>query len=283
MLTVGPRRRNRTGTWFAIFIAASLVMLLLSRTEQALALQDVTGRLLGPVRSTISGGLEGVGGVFGAIGDLDRLRRENADLRRDLAAAEERAVGLDEALEENRQLRELLGVREALPFDLVPVSVISRDPGNFTREVTIDAGRGDGIEAGMVVVGGGGSATLVGRVTRASEDRSRVQLIVDTRTSVIALDQETRAVGIVQGRLGGQLVLTDVPVTEELGVGDAVVTAGLEVSDEVASRYPSGLLIGRILDVEEDPNGLTQTAFVEPAADFNRLERLLVMVAERPE
>ena len=283
MLTVGPRRRNRTGAWFVGLVALSVLMLATARTDQALALQDVTGRILGPVRSAIAGFVEGAGGLFSTFADIDRLRRENASLREAAAGADESEVRVAELEEENRQLRELLGVREALELELLPVNVITRDPGNFTREIGIDAGTRDGVEAEMVVVGGGGTATLIGRVAEAFEDHARVRLIIDTRSAVIALDQETRAVGIVEGRLGGQLVLSDVPVTEQLAVGDAVLTAGLEVAEGVGSGYPSGLLIGYILDVEEDPNGLTQTAFVEPAADFNRLERLLVITRPGPE
>lgn len=279
-MIIGPRRRSRTGLSLALWMAICVALLLVSRTDQAVAVQDVTARLLSPIHAAVTGVVDGIGGALATVGEIDRLRRDNALLRQRLVDAQEREVALEEARHENEQLRELLGVREALPFELLPVSVISRDPSNFTREIGIDAGTDDGVEAGAVVIGGGGTATLIGRVTEAADDRARVLLIVDTRSAVIGLDQQTRAVGIVRGRLGDQLVFSDVPVTEELGVGDAVLTAGLEVSTDVGSRFPAGLFVGRILDVEEDPNGLTHTAFVEPAGDFNRLERLMVILVQ---
>jgi rod shape-determining protein MreC len=103
--------------------------------------------------------------------------------------------------------------------------------------------------------------------------------VVDTRTSVVALDSQSRALGLVQGQLGGQLVMVQVAVTDEVAEGDTIVTAGLALEQAVArSPYPKGLLIGHVLAVEPDTNALTQTAFVRAALDFSRLERLLVVL-----
>jgi rod shape-determining protein MreC len=273
-----PNRRTRAGLWFAAFTIASLLMLLASSTEAALTLQRVTTRALDPVRSTIGGIGAGVAGVFGTIGEIDRLRTENDRLRGELAGAEQRVTELTEAARENDELRELLGIGEALEMDLLPVRVISRDPSNLTWEVGIDAGTDHGLRAGMPVVGNAdGAGALAGTVVSVTEDTARVRLIVDTRSVVIAVDQETRALGEIRGQPGGQLVMVNVPVTETLDPGGTIVSAGLTFGEE-ASRYPGGLLIGRIQAVEPDPNALTQTAFVRPAFDQATVERLLVVL-----
>jgi rod shape-determining protein MreC len=108
-------------------------------------------------------------------------------------------------------------------------------------------------------------------------DTARVRFIVDTRSVVIALDQATRALGEVRGQAGGQLVMTNIPVTEQVEVGATIVSAGLTF-EAAASRYPGGLLIGTVQAVEEDANALTQTAFVRPAFDAASAERLLVVI-----
>ena len=274
-----PHRRTRAGLWFASFTIASLLMLLASRTEPAQALQAVTTRALDPVRQVISAGGGAVAGVFGTIGEIDRLRSENDRLRRQLAGAEQRIAELTESARENAELRDLLGITQALDMDLLPVRIISRDPSNFVWEVGIDAGTDDGVRPGMPVVGNaGGAGALAGTVVQATADTARVRLIVDTRSSVIALDQASRALGEVQGQPGGQLVMVKVPLTESLAVGDMIISAGLSVGGE-PSRYPTGLLIGTVQAVEADPNALTHTAFVRPAIDFVAVERLLVVTA----
>jgi rod shape-determining protein MreC len=232
------------------------------------------------VRQAIGGIGEGIAGIFGTIGEIDRLRTENDDLQRRLAGAEQRIAELEEAAVENEELRALLGLTESLDMDLLPVRIITRDPSNFTWEVGIDAGTDDGLRVGMPVVGSAeGAGALAGTVVSVGGDTATVRLIVDTRSSVVALDQQSRALGLVQGQLGGQLVMVQVDVTDPIAVGDAVVTAGLVLDQGVArSPYPKGLLVGRVQAIQRDANALTQTAFVRPALDFGSLERLLVVL-----
>jgi rod shape-determining protein MreC len=221
---------------------------------------------------------DGVAGLVGAVGEIDRLRTENDRLRSELAGAEQRIAELTEAARENDELRQLLGITEALDMELLPVRIISRDPSNLVWEVGIDAGSDHGLEVGMPVVGSAdGAGALAGTVLAVTSDRARVRFIVDTRSVVIAVDQASRALGEVHGQAGGQLVMINVPVTEALAVGDTIVSAGLTLGEE-ASRYPGGLLIGRVQAVEPDPNALTQTAFVRPAVDPRSVERLLVVL-----
>jgi rod shape-determining protein MreC len=273
-----PHRRSRAGLWFAGFTIASLLMLLASGTEPARTLQQVTARALDPVRQTLGGIGGGIAGVFGAVGEIDRLRAENADLRVALAGAEQRIAELTEAARENEELRQLLGITQSLDMELFPVRIISRDPSNFAWEVGIDAGSDDGIAEGMpVVANADGAGALAGTVVAVSPDTARVRFVVDTRSVVIALDQATRALGEVRGQAGGQLVMTNIPVTEEVEVGATIVSAGLTY-EAAASRYPGGLLIGIVQAVEEDANALTQTAFVRPAFDAASAERLLVVI-----
>lgn len=276
-----PNRRSRAGLWFAAFTIASLLMLLASATEPARTLQAVTARALDPVRQSLTNAGGAVAGVFGAIGEIDRLRSENDELRVALAGAQQRIAELGEAARENEELRELLGIGEALDMDLFPVRIVQRDPSNFAWEVGIDAGSADGLAVGMpVIANADGAGALAGTVVSVSDDTARVRFVVDTRSVVIALDQSSRALGEVRGQPGGQLVMTNIPVTESVEVGATIVSAGLTYGDE-ASRYPGGLLVGTVQAVEEDANALTQTAFVRPAFDAASAERLLVVIAFR--
>jgi rod shape-determining protein MreC len=275
-----PNRRPRSGLWFAAFTIASLLMLLASGTEPALVLQQASARALDPVRAAVAGIGEGVAGLFGAIGEIDRLRTENDQLRRQLSGAEERISELREAAVENADLRQLLNLTKSLDMTLLPVRIISRDPSNFSWEVGIDAGTNDGVRVGMPVLGSAeGAGALAGTVVFAGSDTAQVRFIIDTRSSVVALDQSSRALGDVRGQLGGQLVFVDVPVTEKLAPGDSIVTAGLTIGPTLRSPYPKGLLIGTVQAVQPDAQALTQTGFVRPALDFVHLDRLLVVTS----
>jgi rod shape-determining protein MreC len=141
----------------------------------------------------------------------------------------------------------------------------------------VDAGRDDGIRVGMpVVANANGTGALAGTVVSVTDGTARVRFIIDTRSTVVARVQSSRALGEVRGQAGGQLVMENVPITDAVAAGDTVVSAGISFGTE-ASRYPGGLLIGSVRAVEDDPNALTQTAFVRPAFDPGA-ERLLVVL-----
>lgn len=279
-MVASPGRRSRAGLLFAAFTVASLLMLLASRTEPAQTLQQASARALEPVRAAVAGVGEAVVGLFGTIGEIDRLRTENDQLRSALVGLQQRVAELTEAAAENVELRQLLGLTKSLNLRLLPVRIIARDPSNLSWEVGIDAGSGAGIKVGMPVVGSAnGAGALAGSIVSVGADIAEVRFVVDTRSSVVAVDQQSRALGEVQGQLGGQLVFVKVPITEKLAPGDTVVTAGLSLSPTLRSAYPKGLLIGTIQAVQQDQNALTQTAFVRPALDVQQVERLLVVLA----
>jgi rod shape-determining protein MreC len=278
-VVASSNRRSRAGLWFAAFTVASLLMLLASRTEPAVTLQQASARALEPVRAAVAGVGQGVVGLFGTIGEIDRLRTENDQLRSQLVGLQQRVAELTEASAENVELRQLLGLTKSLDLKLLPVRIIARDPSNLSWEVGIDAGSDAGIKVGMPLVGSAsGAGALAGSVVSVGQDTAEVRFVVDTRSSVVAIDQQSRALGEVQGQLGGQLVFVKVPITEKLTPGDTVASAGLSLG-QLRSAYPKGLLIGSIQAVQQDQNALTQTAFVRPALDVQRVERLLVVLA----
>lgn len=276
--SVGRGRPGGAALWFAGFGIVSLILLLTSSTEPVRTLQRAAGAVLEPARGAVAAVAETVVDALGALGEIGSLREENDALRAELAAAEARLAELTEAAAENAELRGLLGLTRALDMELLPVRVTAREPSNFVAECVVDAGSDAGVAVGMpVLADAGGAGALVGTVVEVTDRTARVRFVVDARSVVIALDQETRALGEARGQAGGQLVLANVPVTERLGVDDSVVTAGISVGDD-ASLYPPGLLIGRIQAVEPDANALTQTAYLVPAVDAAELERLLVVL-----
>lgn len=272
------RRRSPAIAWWAMLTAVSLGLLVVSGTAPARGIQDAAARLVAPVQSTVAGFGQAVGDLVDAVGEIGTLRADNEELRTSLAAAEQRIAELQEAARDNARLRLLLGLPAALGWDLVPARVVAAGTGGLTWEVAIDAGRRDGVAVGMPVVGAApGGGALAGLVVEASPERAVVLLTVDPRSRVVARDLSTEALGVVQGQPGGQLVMTQVAVTDDVEVGDTVVTAGLELEGVAASPYPRGLLIGTVSALETDANGLTQTAFVRPALDARSIEWLMVL------
>ena len=71
--------------------------------------------------------------------------------------------------------------------------------------------------------------------------------------------------------------MKNVDSTEGIELGEEVVTAGIELAGGIRSPYPKGLLLGQVIDVRRDANSIVQTAFLEPAANLEKLEYVLVV------
>ena len=169
----------------------------------------------------------------------------------------------------------LLQLRNGLDYDTLAVAVIARESSEARRALVIDRGSDDGLAVGQVVIGAGGS--LVGRVTEVGTTIAHVVLISDSTSTVTGQLLTSAKTGKVVGQLGGALVMTDVDSAADVGIGEEVFTAGIELGLGLRSPYPKGLLIGRVVHVTIDPNEVVQTVFLEAAAPLDRLEFLLVI------
>jgi len=152
--------------------------------------------------------------------------------------------------------------------------VIARDPSNILATIVLGVGTDDGVRVGHVVLSEQG---LVGRVFEVGANYSKVLLITDPSSSVSALVEGSRATGIVRGQYGDSLIMDWLLQTEPVKPGDVVVTAGLGLGDELRSLYPKGLVIGKVLQLQNAEAAAYQRAIIAPAVDLRRLENVLVV------
>jgi len=262
-------RRNRAILSSAIFLALAGVVAL--RTGMERARNDPLGRFFLEVMAPLQRGSSAVGqsisGTWRSVGDLMRSRNENEALRTRVRDLEQEVARLGEAQLENVRLRRLLDFREALTGDVLTARVIGRDATGLARTLIVDRGEVDGVAKGAAVLAPEG---IVGQVFLASRHAARVLLINDHNSGVDALVQRTRARGIVEGIVDDGCGLKFVKRTEDIQVGDAVITSGLD------GIFPKSLPIGRVVAVDKRGQGLFQYAEVAPAPDFDRVEEVLV-------
>src|SRR5437773_6313431 len=208
-----------------------------------------------------------VSGTWHGLGDLMHSREENETLRDRVRDLEQQVARLNEAELENARLRHLLDFRETLQGDLLTARVIGRDATGLARTLVIDRGESAGVARGAAALAPAG---IVGQVFLVSRHAARVLLVTDHNSGVDALVQRTRARGIVQGTVDAGCVLNYVKRTEDVQVGDTLVTSGLD------GIFPKGLPIGRVTTIDKRGQGLFQSAEVTPDLDPERLEEVLV-------
>ncbi|MBE0418427.1 MAG: rod shape-determining protein MreC [Coriobacteriia bacterium] len=203
-----------------------------------------------------------VGDLAISRSDLEALRRQNEEMRQRLAA-------LEEARQENERLRELVGFVEARELDVVGARVIGKPATLWEGTITIDRGTAEGVQTGMPVLAAQG---LIGQIVESVQHSARVRLITDQRSGVGAMLQSTRAEGVVNGSIEGEITLDYVSRESTVTVGDVVLTSGM------GGVYPKGLLIGEVSDVQLNDADLFPRIQVRPSADLTGLEEVVVLI-----
>jgi rod shape-determining protein MreC len=261
-----------------LLIVLAFAGMILHSTGQLRPLEGLLIRATTPFQELLTGATTQLGELAQTARDLRDLRHRNEELAAENARLLLDNVRLREIQAEAALLRDLLNFKQANPgYEArgarVIGRVIGRDPNNLQRFVTLDVGREAGLAPNMPVTTDRG---LVGRIREVGDGWSRVLLIIDTKSSVNALTQSTRANGLIEGQPDGSLVMRNIPQADVVSVGDTVFTSGL------GGNFPRQLLIGQVTGVERKDFELYQTATVQPTVDFDHLEVVLIITDFEP-
>ena len=266
---------RRQGVIYVVLLAVTILLLAFSSSAPLLELRRGVGFAMSPFQEVLLGGARQVSSFFATITAIEQMRDLNVALEKRVQELEAENRQLESVRVENEQLSALLEVRSSLDYETVAAEIISRGSSHLERVVSLDRGTEVGISIDDPVVAGGGA--LVGQVVDVGENYSRVLLISDTRSRVIGLTETSRTTGEVAGQLERPLAMSRILASEEVALGETVVTAGIDLGSGIRSPYPRGLLIGTVADVQSSPDQLFKSALLRPAALLDRLEYVLVV------
>ena len=213
----------------------------------------------------------------GSITEIQYLQQQNKQLREEVELLRAQNLTASEYASENQRLRALLGYKQvSTQFDLVAAGVIGRESVTWSSVIMINRGTLDGVANNMAVVTEMG---LVGHVLEAGANTSKVQLILDPRSSVGTLVQrpDSRVAGIVEGDMNdpNHPRMVNIPKDANVQVEDAVVTSGF------GGVYPKGIVVGKIKEIHNEEGGLLKYGVIETSVNFEKLEDVAVIVASR--
>jgi len=265
---------NRYVLGFITLVVLALVLINYTGRDRVnlTPIEKIVKDIVTPVESGFSRVINGVSDTFGSVLTIGRVKDENKDLNKKVAALEADNSRLKEYEYQNLRLRELLQFRDTAgtEYETVSASVVARNASNWFRTVTVNRGERDGIRKNMAVVTDRG---LVGHVINVSATSAEVLLIIDNSSAVGGLVQVTRTPGVVEGTADNSGYLRMMYLPKEVPVREKqdVISSGL------GGIFPKGLPIGRITQVEIEANGLVKYAIIRPFVDFNRLEEVLII------
>jgi rod shape-determining protein MreC len=241
---------------------------------------------LSPLQRLAGGTVRGVVDAWDSYLSLRGVGEENRQLKERVGELELSLRRLSKQAHEAEGLRELLQLRDALSVPSVAAEVVARDGVPWSRSLTLNKGARDGVALNAPVLCPAG---VLGRVVELGPNAARVQLLVDRDSGAGVMIERTRTPGVVSGQVEvagapeareghgnrGDLVMKYVPAVADVVAGDQVVTSGMD------RIYPKGLLVGRVRS-PGPPSGLFREVLVAPAADVDRVERVLVAQVPAP-
>ena len=236
-------------------------------------LRTGVGYFLIPIQT----GVNRVGtGLYNEITNYKKLNTalaENDELKDQIAQLTEDNNRLQTEQFELNRLRELYKLdQEYMQYPKIGARVIARDSEKWFQVFRINKGSADGIKVDMNVIADGG---LVGIVTDVGANYATVRAIIDDSSRVGAMSFDSAYNCIVAGDLmlyeEGRLKLTDFSRDAVLRDGDQIITSN------ISTKFLPGILIGYAVDVSIDPDHLTQSGYLIPAADFDNLQEVLII------
>jgi len=158
---------------------------------------------------------------------------------------------------ENQQLRNMLGFRDSVDYELLPVRIVGKDLSGKNNTFTIDAGSLKGVDVGMPLVTSDG---LIGKVVLSNKRYSLVMPYYNNLFRVSARISKSRSTGIVSwnGNNLSELMMDYVPKTVPVDTGYVVETSGY------GNEFPAGIPIGSVTQTIEQQGKDTQIIYLKP-------------------
>lgn len=214
--------------------------------------------------------------AFSVVGDYSEIKDEIEKLKEENDTLKNLENENDKLKEENVELRELLELKGYFEnYDMVAANVIAEDVTDWFNEFTVDCGTADGITNGCIVITSKG---LVGVVYNAGPVSSKVRCVVDDQNVLMARISRNNALvrlkGMSNENYTHMLKLDRIADQTTLYEGDTLITA------ESGGVYPKGLVIGTVIDIQENKETGTRTAYVEPAVDFTAVSHVYILMPQ---
>lgn len=261
---------------FIILVLLFAFVLMALRVRERKGIESFDALLMevcSPAQKAFTFVIKTVQGTFHRYIFLVNLEKENRMLKQRIAELHAETHRMEELRLANERLKQLLQFREKNTAAMIGAEVIGQDASSWFKSVTVDKGERDGVKKGMAVISPVG---VIGQILKVAPHYATVLLITDYNSAVDAIVQRTRAKAIVEGKGENRLQLKYLLRTEEVAVGDAVVTSGL------GGNFPKGLMVGEVKKVDKKGHGVFQYAELVPSADMTQLEEVFIIVEPLP-
>ena len=165
-------------------------------------------------------------------------------------------------------LRKQLALGPLPGHERVNLDVVGRSPTE--GQLILDGGSELGIKPDMPVINGEG---LVGVIQTVSPGQSQAALLTAFGVKFAGIDVSRKPpeLGLISGRGASTIPIAMLDPKAPIKSGDMIVTSG------ISAHIPYGLVIGRVISVEDDADFGTRSATIDPAVNVGTLKEVQVL------
>lgn len=262
---------------FKVLVASVFVLLGLMIYTASVG-SSLTANLLGFFSSPMQKISTGITANAAALSEeltksADELQAENDALQEEVRKLREQLVDYYQLKQQNEQYETVLELKEQnQDFQMLPATVIGRDPNDVFFSFSIDQGYLNGVSKNDPVITGDG---VVGWVSEVYATSSKVTTLLSPNTKIGAIAQRTRDTGVTACDITladeGLIKLSYLTSENTIEPGDIITTTGL------SGMYPKNLMIGTVTEIQYEDNGVTQYAILEPFVDVKNVRDVFIL------
>lgn len=236
--------------------------------------EQILNTLTYPFVAAANGISEGVTGVIDKLVNADKYKSQNEELSAQLTEMYGYTMDYEELKKENERLREMLGLKEKHEDFMFsePCDVIARNASDLYGGFTISSGSKDGLSLGDPVITSNG---LVGRVTSVADNYAKVTTILSPQVNVGVYTMRSKTTGVIENDLSsaekGLCLMSGILKDADIREGDIIFTSGK------SGLFPGDILVGTVVEVYDDPNGLSKHALIQPAEDVKSIVSAIIV------
>ncbi|MCB9207491.1 MAG: rod shape-determining protein MreC [Ignavibacteriales bacterium] len=198
--------------------------------------------------------------VFENTEYIESLEKHNAELM--LENNRLRIYGL-----ENQKLNDILNFQSTTNYKIETAKIISRLVSKINGYFIINKGVENEISEGMPVITDEG---FVGIILESSENYSVVRTFENSLFKVAVKIQRSNVNGILNWD-GKNLLINNVPTTDDVEVGDRVVIS------ELSSILPPTIPVGIVSEKESTVSGVLSNLKIKPFVELNSTRNVMVI------
>lgn len=203
------------------------------------------------------------------------FKQKNSELQAEVNNLRKQLIEYNKYKIQNEEMMKLLNMTDSYSsFKKKPGLVIGKIMNDPFKSFIIDKGSDDDIKLYDAVITPEG---FVGYITEINSTTSVIKTILDQNISIGVYNTNNGEAGIITGAI--DLAYKNNTKMKYLSRQTTTKSEDILVTSGIGDKFPSGLLVGKIIKLKQEPSSTSYFGLVKPFCDFNNLKHVFVITS----